>query len=153
MLLMPCLAYAQSMGVCCVDSVSEAWADEHMAEIKGMTRGEWLKLPSEGKRRVAYVRFTGEQRARFWKDKLTDVAANEGFSVEEKRHVMQLWEFLDRHKAFFVGKKLTAAQKDSLDSFMAKWSDEAEKKFGWSKRMILSIAASGGDAVVEYDRR
>lgn len=84
LLLAPYMVYAQTDSVCCGDSVSEVWAEANKDRITKMTRSEWLKLPTDGIRRAAYTRFTPEQRVQFWKDKLTDIAADDKLSEKER---------------------------------------------------------------------
>lgn len=150
-LFIPCFVHAQNAGVCCIDTVSENWAEENIEKIKKMTRGEWLKLTSAGKKRAAYVRFTKEQRVGFWKEKLAELETNEKFSVKEKEHVGRLREFVDGHQGFFTGEKMTSDQESELNSFMVVWTERAKKELRWSKQMIFSIVASGEDAVIKYD--
>lgn len=151
LLLTPCLIHAQMDNNCCRDSVAEAWAEANKDKIMKMTRSEWLKLPTDGMRRAAYIMFTPEQRVRFWKDKLTDIARYDKFSEEEKNHVMKLYDFVDSHQSLFTGKQMTPEQETEVDTFMAGWMQTAENKFKWSRQMVYSIAASGEEMVIKYE--
>lgn len=150
LLLAPYIIYAQADDTCCRDSVSEAWAEANKDKITKMTRGEWLKLPTDGIRRAAYTMFTPEQRVQFWKDKLTDIAADDRLSEEEKRHVMKLHDFVDSHQGLFTGKQITPEQETEVNTFMAGWMQTAERQFRWSRQMVYSIAATGEEMVIKY---
>lgn len=151
LLLTPFLIHAQTDNVCGGDSVSEAWAETNKDKITKMTRSEWLKLPTDGIRRAAYTRFTPEQRVQFWKDKLTDIAADDKLSEEEKSHVMKLHDFIVSHQDLFTGKPITPEQETEVNTFMEDWMQTAERQFKWSRRMVYSIAASGEEIMVEYN--
>ena len=151
LLLAPYMVYAQTDSVCCGDSVSEAWAEANKDRIAMMTRSEWLKLPTDGIRRAAYTRFTPKQRVQFWKDKLTDIAADDKLSEKEKSHVMKLYDFIDSHQGLFTGKQITPEQETEVNAFMAGWMQTAERQFRWSRQMVYSIAASGEEMVIKYE--
>lgn len=151
LLLTPFLIHAQTDNVCGGDSVSEAWAEANKDKIMKMTRSGWLKLPTDGIRRAAYTRFTPEQRVQFWKDKMTDIAADDKLSEEEKSHVMKLHDFIVCHQDLFTGKPITPEQETEVNTFMEDWMQTAERQFKWSRRMVYSIAASGEEIMVEYN--
>lgn len=151
LLLTPFLIHAQTDNACGGDSVSEAWAEANKDKIMKMTRSEWLKLPTDGIRRATYTMFTPEQRVQFWKDKLTDIAADDKFSEEEKSHVMKLHDFVVSHQDLFTGRPITPEQETEVNMFMKGWMQTAERQFKWSRRMVYSIAASGEEIMVEYN--
>lgn len=87
----------------------------------------------------------------FWKDKLTDIAADDKLSEKEKSHVMKLYDFIDSHQGLFTGKQITPEQETEVNAFMAGWMQTAERQFRWSRQMVYSIAASGEEMVIKYE--
>lgn len=116
-----------------------------MDNIQHMTRQDWNEL-NEVQKAAAYRAFTSEQRVRFWHDKLEEVKMLD-WTEEEFRHICLVDSFIDAHTDLLSGKKLTDNQLNTLEVFFYLWEKNAEKKFGWSPRIAISIAGSGNTLI------
>lgn len=124
----------------CDDSVDK-WVKDHLSQVRGMTRTDWVELDGDLQRAV-YRAFSQEQRIKFWKEKLEKVKML-NWTDEERRHIESAESFIDDHKSYFSGKKLTDEELDNVDLFFYKWQKYGIAHLGWTDRIGKSIFATG----------
>lgn len=127
----------------CNKEVNE-WVNEHLDEVRVMTRTEWKELsPVLGK--ACFVAFLPQQKVEFWDLKMEQVLSLD-WSEAERAHLIRLRSFLASNSYIFDPALLyEEANYDKFDRFMYSWSDDAQEELGWTRELIGSIAASGYD--------
>lgn len=135
----------------CDESV-DSWVKDHIQEIQGMTRADWLESDPELSIPM-YRAFTPDQKISFWRDKFEEVKQLP-WSAKEIAHIGELEKFFESHLSLFNDGKLSDSQLDEVEVFLYKWKEKAEEELGWTQDVVFSIVASG-DKVLntrgEYD--
>lgn len=124
----------------CDDNV-DSWVKEHIDEIHGMTRAEWLETDAKFSLAI-YRAFTYEQRIEFWREKFHEVMQLP-WEDAELTHIQEAEKFFEKHLELFKGDKLSDSQLDEVEVFLYKWRSTAQKELGWKPEVVSAIIASG----------
>lgn len=125
------------------DKEVDAWVKANVDQVHVMTRAQWKGL-SESVNRAVYRAFTPEQRIKFWQEKFAEVKRLD-WSDAEINHIQKAEDFLNSHHNLFRKGRLDNDDLDELDAFFYKWAKDAEREFGWDKKVVYSIVATGNE--------
>lgn len=123
------------------DEDVDFWIKEHLEEIHGMSRADWLDADPEFSIAL-YRAFTPKQKIEFWRNKFQEVKKLH-WSEEEKAHIIRAEKYLESHVDFFDDGSLNEKQQDEVELFFYEWIETAKKDLGWEKETAYSIVASG----------
>jgi len=119
-----------------------AWVKENLADIRTMSRTDWLNL-DQNVNRAAYVAFTPEQKHLFWKGKISEVLKLD-WNEAEKRHIELLYETISNNPQwFFDDFSKNEEEWEKFELFTYRWIEDAKDNLGWDKKLIGSIIAFG----------
>lgn len=119
----------------------DEWVKEHVDDIRLMTRADWLESDAEYSIPI-YRAFTPEQRVNFWREKFQELKTLP-WSDGEKNLIKEAESFFESHLNLFESETTTDAQLDEAEVFFYKWSETAQKNYGWSDDMIRSMVVTG----------
>lgn len=141
--LMSCTQIDESVYSCNEDV--DSWVKENVAEIRLMSRSNWLET-SDGVSRAIYRAFTPEQRVSFWREKIQE-SKQLPWNDEELRHIEKIESFMESHLFIFGEEPLTEAQEDEIDLFFYKWKTEAVNNLNWTDKVVFALVASGNKVI------
>ncbi|NDW12557.1 hypothetical protein D0T50_06590 [Bacteroides sp. 214] len=118
------------------DRVVDKWAHENLAEIKQMTRAEFLSI-EPNYQKAAFRIFTPEQRKEIWISKLKDALLLE-WSKAESEHLQEFIRIIDSFPTLYTH-PLDGEEKDLFDICMYKWFLYAQEVLSWDLELINAI--------------
>lgn len=124
------------------DADIDSWVKESLAEVRVMTRSEWLELEDTETERACYRAFTTEQRQKFWIDKLNEVLSLD-WNDKEGKHIEEMLSFVAGNERIFSETHSDMDFEDIVDKFIYLWIEEGKEQLGWSDKIVYAIIATG----------
>lgn len=126
------------------DAETNDWAKQNFNEIRSMKREQWKSLPTELKKKAAFIVFSPEQKLNFWKEKLTETLALD-WTETEKKHIQEVYDFVISHPQLFSDEEMSDDLRNEMDLFFYKWTEKAQSEFNWEKETIGYIISNGNE--------
>ena len=121
------------------DPFADAWVKDNLEDIKGMTRGTWLKLDeNQTVKRATYAAFNPENQRKFWEQKIWEVINGFNWTEKEKDHLNLLLDYV--HMTDVFDRKEVP---EEFELFVYKWNEYAITELGWTRKLIYGIIADG----------
>lgn len=137
------LSSCQNEQIYSCDPVIDRMVKENLAEIKLMTRTDFLKF-SLNEERAIFKAMSPEQRYGIWEGKLKELLSDT-WKPKERKHLETLLFYLQQNKTLFNGEQ--KLDNDDFILFMYKWAEYAQDTLSWDKETLYSIAANPKTAI------
>jgi len=122
------------------DKDANLWVKNNLAEIKLMTRADFLAIGDIVYMRAAYTAFSPNQKQALWIGKIEEVLKLD-WTEQEYLHIQSILELI-KNKSFFSLKDRDPEAFDKEELEIYKWTEYAQEELGWDKKFLYALIAT-----------
>ncbi|MDR1339242.1 MAG: bacteriocin fulvocin C-related protein [Prevotellaceae bacterium] len=115
-----------------------AWAKENMADIKQMSRKEWLEIGDINYQQAAYRTYSAEQKQTLWIGKISEVLNDIKWMPQEIQHIEVLLSIVKENSKVFES-NVSQKNMDNLEVDLYRWKEYAIEELKWSPELLYAL--------------